>query len=372
MAYTQFSSSSTSTVKLWSERTLYDFQSDLELLGTMLKSGVAIRQDETSRNAGDRVTVSWLRRLENQGLLGMAAATGQESELNYYTDDVYINQIRNPVAIPNYGTIDAQRVTYDLNEDTYRTLSEWIKTRGTLGCLNQLAGNTATSITFDGQTYSGNQRLTITGCNSPTAPTTGSPTRIKRANNLSTDEAVGADTTATMKLSYILDAENAAEAQRPYIRPLTEQGGIRYHLYVHTDQWTQLMQDTTSPYQYRDLMQSMINSGRQNGEIPRYFDFSQTRVFRTPYIPYGVNSSTSAQVTTCRRAVFCGKEALAIAFGKGYTDGGSVVPGFTINSDTYDIQNIRRYAIVGVFGIKKLTYNSVDHGVIVISTYVAA
>ena len=113
----------------------------------------------------------------------------------------------------------------------------------------------------------------------------------------------------------------------------------------------------------------MINSGRQDGRIPTSIVYSKTRIFKTPYIPLGVNSSTSAEVANCRRAVFCGKESLAIAYGQGYNDGGSIVPGFTINSDTVDIQNIRRYAIVGVFGIKKLKFDSVDHGTIVVSTY---
>jgi hypothetical protein len=370
MAITQFASSSPSTVKLWSDRVLYDFQSDQELLGQMLSSGVAIRKDETSRGAGDRITVSWLRRLENQGIVGMSAATGLEAELNYYTDNLLIDQLRNPVAIPNTQTIGAQRVTYDLNEDVYRTSAEWMKTRGTLGCLNQLAGNTATTISFDGQNYVGNNKLAITGLNEATAPSTGNPIRIVRANALTTDEAVGADTTATMKFTYILDCEKYAEAQRPYIRPLDDKGdGVRYHCYVHTAQWEQLMLDTTSPTQYRDIQLSMINSGRGEGNIPTSIVYSKTRIFKSPYVAQGVNSSTAAQVDNCRRAVFCGKEAIAVAYGQGYNDGGAITPGFMIKSDLTDIENIRRYAIVGIFGIKKLKYDNVDHGVIVISTY---
>lgn len=370
MATTNFSSSSSSTVKLWSERTLYDFVSDTEMLGQMIRTGVLRRVDNTNKESGDRVTISFLNRLTDQGLLGSAAATGQESALTYFTDNLLIDQLRIPVSIPAPYTIDTQRVQYDLPEDTYRVMSEWMKVRGILGAFNQLAGNTATTIAYDGQNYSGNDRLKIEGLNAAVAPSTASGvTRIIRANGLSTDQAVAGDTTATMKLSYILNAEVIAQTARPYIRPLSETSEIKYHCYVHTQQYNDLLNDTTSPYQFRDINQSLITSGRGEGEIQRSFVFSQTRVFNSDKLPLGVNSSTSAAVSNCRRAIFCGRDAGAIAFGKGYSDGRAEVAGFRINSDYYDIAQVQRFAMVGVFGIKKVQFNSNDNGVIVISTY---
>lgn len=372
MTTTSFSTNSSSTVKLWSERTLYDFVSDTEMLGQMIKAGILRREDNTSRNAGDRVTVSFLNRLTDQGLLGSAAATGNESPLTYYTDNLNIDQLRIPVAIPAPYTIDTQRVQYDLPEDTYRVMSEWMKVRGVLGAFNQLAGNTANIIAYDGQNYSGNDRLKITGLNADLAPSTNSGvTRIIRANTLTTDQAVAADTTATMKLSYILNAETIAQTARPYIRPLSETSEIKYHCYVHTQQYTDLLNDTSSPYQYRDIQQSLITSGRGEGELQRSFVFSQTRVFNSDKLPLGVNSSTSVAVANCRRAIFCGRDAGAIAFGRGYSDGRADVAGFRINSDYTDIAQQQRFAMVGIFGIKKLQFNTNDNGSIVISTYSA-
>lgn len=378
MANTSFSSSSTSTVKLWSERTLYDFVSDTEMLGQMIKTGVLRRVDNTNKEAGDRVTVSFLNRLNEQGLLGSAAATGQESPLIYSTDNMNIDQLRIPVAIPAPFTIDAQRVQYDLPEDAYRVMSEWMKVRGVLGAFNQIAGNTATTITYDSIAYSGNDRLKITGLNAAVAPsTTSGVTRIIRGNSQATDQAVAADTTATMKLSYITQAETYAQAQQPYIRPLSETSEIKYHCYVHTQQYMDLINDTTSPSQYRDIQQSMITSGRGEGEIQRSFVYSQTRIFNSDKIPLGVNGSTSAAVSNCRRAIFCGRDAGAVAFGKGFSDGRAEVAGFRINSDYYDIAQQQRFAMVGIFGILKLQFTDVgaatvnDNGSIVISTYSA-
>jgi len=370
MANTQFSSSNANTVKLWAERSLMDFESDLNLVGKMVSAGVLRREQDLNRGAGDRVRISWLNRLTDQGLIGNAAATGNESELNYYTDDLMVDQLRIPVSIPAKGTIDAQRVKFDLPEDAYRNMSEWMRNRGTLGALNQLAGNTATTINYEGQAYAGNNRLKVTGLNSAVAPTTTSGvTRIIRPNSLTTDQAVAADTTATLKLSNILEAETVAATSRPYIRPLSMDGGVKYHCYVHTSQYNALLEDTSSPYQYRDLQQSMIASGRGKGEIARSFVFSQTEIIETDKVPKGVNSGTSAEVDNCRRAVFCGADAGAIAYGQGYAEGGDAVAGFKINSDYYDIGQMERFALVGIWGISKLQFNSNDNGVIVISTY---
>jgi N4-gp56 family major capsid protein len=372
MSITQFSSSSAETVKRWSERALYDFQSDTELVGQMIKDGVLTKKDDLSRGAGDSVTVSWLSRLTDQGLIGMETANGVESALAYASDALLINQIRIPVIVPASKTIDAQRVNFNLNEDSYRVMSEWMKVRGTLGALNQLAGNNASTINYDGEAYSGSKKLIITGCNAAVAPsTTSGVVRILRPNALTTDQAVAADTTATMKLSQILDAETYAMTSRPYIRPLSETGGHKFVLYVHTEQYNQLLNDTTSPYQYRDLQQAMIASGRGEGEIKRSFVFSQTLVRETDKVPLGVNSSTGVEEANCRRAVFCGKDAGAIGFGQGFTDSKGSVPGFMIRQESADIGNLEKYAMSGIFGIKKLQFDGNDNGSIVISTYSA-
>jgi hypothetical protein len=372
MGNTNFSSSNGLTVKAWSERTLYDFTSDKYLLGQMIKAGVIRRQDELSRKSGDQVTIPFLNRITQMGFVGNAVALGNESPLLYYNDALVINQLRQAVSIPNKRTIDAQRVQMNLSEDTYKSLSDWHKVRGVLGALNQLAGNNATTIAYDSVNYSGNDRLQVTGLNSAIAPSTASGvTRIVRPNSLTTDQAVGADTTATMKLQYILDCETIAQTARPYIPPLAENpaDGVKYHFYVHIQQYNNLLQDTTSPYQYRDIQNAMITSGRGSGGIERSFVFSETKVFCTDKIPLGVHSGTSAAVANCRRAIFAGADAGAISFGQGFSGSGDAVPGFDIMEDTWDIGQQRLIAMSGIYGIKKLQFNSNDNGSIVVSTY---
>lgn len=368
MSVTQFTTSDLQTVKLWSNRIYKDFITDSGLLAAMIASGVVSKQDKTQNDAGDQVRISFLNRLTQAGLIGDQVATGNENALTYFTDDVLINQLRMPVAIPNTMTISQQRVLYDLPEDTYQVSMDWMKIRGVVGALYQLAGYTATSFVYDGVTYTGTNRLQLTGLNAAVAP---SANRIFRPNSLTTDQAVNADTTATMKFTLIDECEALAETVRPYIRPISETSGIKYHMYVHTRQWQQLIQDTTAPIQYRDIFGNLIASGRGDGAIARSMVYSQTEIFKTDKIPNGVDSGTSASLANTRRAVFCGRDAACLALGRGYSDGKETVPGFIIREDTYDIGQIRRIAINGIFGIKKIQFNSLDNGVIVVPTYVA-
>lgn len=90
-------------------------------------------------------------------------------------------------------------------------------------------------------------------------------------------------------------------------------------------------------------------------------------------IPNGLsaNDGTGTPLANVRRAVFCGRDAVAFALGRGYDDGKEIVPGFMIREDVIDIANTRRVAINALWGAKKVVFNNVDHGVIVIPSYVA-
>lgn len=366
MTTTAFSATADQTVKLWTQRLAYDTATDKALIGELRSQGTLIVQEDTSRKAGDTVKYDFLQRISSKGLIGMQAATGNEKALIYYQDQLVIDQIRQPIQIPNKKTIDQQRVMFKLDEDSYQVLRNWMIERMTVSALNQLAGYNPTTFTYDGETFTGDERLELWGMNTPTAPST---TRIVRANNLATDLLVNADTTATFKLTLIDECEKIAAKNRPYILPLNDgDGGIKFRCYVHIDQFYQAIQDTTAPIQYRDIFLNMINAGKTS-LIDRRFVYSQTEIIPTDKIPYGVTSN--AVNLNTRRAVFVGKQAGCIAFGQGYGGGSEgTVAGFDFEQDYVDINQWVRIAAIAVYGIKKTVYNSIDHGSIVITTYV--
>lgn len=366
MTGTSFATGAVQTVKLWSDRVYYDVTTDTELVSQAISDGILQQKNELSKDKGDQVKYHFLRRISSKGLIGDTAATGNEKALTYDQATLLINRLRQPVQIPNDGTISAQRVVFDMPEDTYEVLSEYIKERFVIGYLNQLGGMTATSYTYDSETFStATELLEITGMNAAIAP---SSSQAIFANGQTTDSGVNGDSAATFKLTLIDEAEARARKNRPYIKPL-KKNGINYRCYLHVDGFKQVIQDTSSPIQFRDIYLNKIASGKDNELFGTTFQYSETEVIVTDKVPNGVSSNT--QQTNCRRAVFCGQEAGCIAFGKGFSAGGKTTPGFSFKEDTIDIDDQRRIAVVAIYGISKTQYNSVDRGTITISHYVA-
>lgn len=377
MSTTYFNASDPQVVKLWSNRIYRDFVTDTGILSSMIESGVVSRQDNTMSSAGDTVTVSFLQKQEGYGLVGNQSASGQEYAMQYFTDKVVVNQARYPIGIPNVMTISQQRVVYDIPEDTYKVSMDWLSERATLSIFNQLAGFNPNTFSWGGLPYTSYMPATtiLQGMNLVSAPSTN---RVYYPNNLTSDQEVSNDPTATFKLSDIHQLEYMASTMQPYIRPISESSGIKYHLYVHTSVWINMLQDTNSPIQFRDVFGGQVIAGETTGTIARSFDYSQTRIFVSDKLPQGIDNSGNV-LANVRRAVFCGRDAAVLCLGQGYADGNETVPGFIMREDVYDIANIRRIAINAIWGIKKVVFPStqavpgqtvnIDHGVIVMSSY---
>jgi len=366
MTTTNFPTGSVHTVKLWSDRVYQDVTTDTELVSEMVTDGTLQKREELSRDKGDEVKYTFRRRISSKGLIGDTSATGNEKALTFDQATLLVNRLRQVVQIPNDGTISAQRVVFNMPEETYAALRDYIKERLIVGVLNHLAGNVASSITYDGETFStATELLEITALNACIAP---SANQHIFANGNTTDAQVNADTAAKFSFTLIDEAEARARKNRPYIVPLA-QNGVMYRCYLHVDGFKQLIQDTTAPIQYRDIYLNKIASGKANELFGTRIQYSQTEIVVTDKIPYGVNSTTAQ--TNVRRAVFVGKEAGCIAYGKGFTANGKTTPGFSFKEDTVDIDDQRRIAVVAIYGAKKTQYNSVDRGSIVISHYVA-
>jgi len=331
MANTIFNTDSPSTVKLWSMRVYRDFVTDTGMLAAMMESGIVRKHEDTSENAGDRVRINFSQKQTGTGIIGNQTADGQENALIYFNDDLFINQLRYPIQIPNSATISTQRVNFDLPEDAYRVSMDWLAQRGIVSVLYQLAGFNPATFNFQGQSYSGAIKLTLTGMNDAIAPS--SSRKLYIGNNTS-DTTTQSDPTATLKLSIIDQLEALAEIANPYyIRPLSETGEIKYHMYVHTYQWQQLIQDTSAPIQFRDIFGNAIAAGDGDGGFGRSMVYSQTLIMKSDKIPCGVSADdgTGVVLPNVRRAVFCGRDAVAFALGRGYEDGKEIVPGLNVS-----------------------------------------
>lgn len=85
-------------------------------------------------------------------------------------------------------------------------------------------------------------------------------------------------------------------------------------------------------------------------------------------VPLGVNSSTSAAVSSTRRAVLLGAQAAVVAFGK--NDYGPMK--YRWNEELLDHKRKLEVSAWSIWGLKKTVLNSSDFGTVVVSTYAAA
>lgn len=104
--------------------------------------------------------------------------------------------------------------------------------------------------------------------------------------------------------------------------------------------------------------------------MPAAGQYAGVNIYSAPRVAYGLNSGTSAVITTVRRAVLVGKDALTYASPFGRPDKASALVYKTELKD-YDYYK----GIEGrmMYGLKKtVASNSEDVGVMVIATYAAA
>lgn len=343
-------------VKLWSNRMDVEALKETtayEFMGTGTGSLVQM-MTETQKGAGD--SVKWGIRMlaTGEGTSENETQEGNEEGITRYSDTMVINELGHAHRVRNEGTIDRQRVPYDMREECYDSLKDWWADRIDTWFFNQLAGNTVTGLS-----------LKYLGFNAAIAPAS---SRILRGGGLSTDQAVNGDNTAVFKLSMIDKAVNRAKQATPMIRPIKGLGkDVDYVCFIHPDQTLSLRADTATAGNWFDLQGKRLqggekdNNGLYTGALGIY---NRTLIVENTRVPYGVHSSTAAAQTSTRRAIFCGAQAAAVAFGKG---GGKNK--FKWVEDLFDYDRELGVRASGIAGLKKGVYNSVDVGAIVLTTY---
>jgi N4-gp56 family major capsid protein len=217
--------------------------------------------------------------------------------------------------------------------------------------MNQIAGNTAQSDTR------------FTGLQSAVAPSTGNEVFVN--SNEASDASIS--TTSTFVLSVIDKAVEHARTNTPAIRPVMVDGRSFYVDFLHPVQVTDL-RTNTSTGQWLDIQKAAMTGG-EIADNP-IFDgslgvYNGVILHSDNRMPQGVNSG--AAVSNTRRAVFCGAQAVMLAFGR---DNGP--ERFTWVEELFDYENELGVSAGLIFGMKKAVYNSTDYATIVQGTYAAA
>ena len=343
-------------VKLWSARMDVEALKETvayEYMGSGASNLCQI-MTETQKMAGD--SIKWGIRMlaSGEGTTENETQEGNEEGITRYHDIMLINELGHAHRVRAEGTIDRQRVPYNFREECYDSLKDWYADRLDTAFFNHLAGNTAQT------------NLKYAGFNGLIAP---SSTRIFRGGAVATDELM-ASSTQEFKLSLIDKAVNRAKTTSPMIRPLKGLGkDIDYVCFIHPDQTLSMRADTATAGNWFDLQGKRLqggekdNSGLYTGMLGVY---NRTLIVENTRVPQGVNSTTGVAVANTRRAIFCGAQASAWAFGKG---GGKNK--FKWVEELFDYERELGVRASAIFGVKKTVYNSVDYGTIVLGSYAA-
>jgi len=356
MASTSYGVNDSLSNKLWAKKLSAEALKETyfgKFMGTSSDSMIHMKS-ESSTNAGDAVTFGLRMQLSGDGVTESQTLMGNEESLTTYSDKVVLNELAHAVRVRNKNTIDAQRVPFSLRDEAKMGLKDWFANRFDTAMFNHLAGNT---LVTDGR-YSGSNTIT--------APSAG---RIFRAGAATDDAAINADSTKVFDLKVIDGCVERAGTASPLIRPIKVAGESKYLMFLHDYQVTDLRTNTNSG-QWLDIQKAAL-AGGIGTKSPIYSgclgEYNNVVLHKSNRIPNGI-SNAGAGLTSTRRAVFCGAQAGAIAFGKEFSDGVN----YKWVEELFDYERELGVSAQTVWGLKKTVFNGIDFGAIVATTYAAA
>lgn len=319
---------------------------------------------------GDQITYDYTNKLTGIPIGEGGTLDGNEEALDLGNFTMAMNVTRIGVLNPNDDTIEQQRTLVDFPQRTRKLIPYRHMELLDTAVFYQLAGANPTSFTLNGTTWSGSNKLFVQGHNTPVAP---SASRIIRAGGVATDQALTSANTMTLDLiDFAL--EKIANSDQP-IKPLADGS---YDLYLSPEQFTDLKQDTSGKIQWFNIQLAKITGGKKNEledsmfeEMPFAGTYSNVNIYQAGRVAYGVNSGTSAVITTVRRAVMVGQDALSFASPFGGRPSDTDVP-LKYFDQLKDYGYFKGLEGRMIYGAKKtVASNSEDIGVMVIATYAA-
>jgi N4-gp56 family major capsid protein len=364
MANTTFGVNDALTVKVWAKK-LFVEALKATWVGKFIgdSNSIVQRKDDLSQSAGDRITIGLRMQMTGAGIQGDGTLEGNEEALVTYSDNVLINQLRH--ATRSNGKMSQQRVPFSIREEGMAGLRDWLADRYDASFFNQVCGFTLQSDTR----YTGN--------NAALAPDSA---HLMIAGSVGAAEAsLSATTTAYLSLSDIDRAVTVAKSFGRYgdytnsvpMRPVMVNGEEKYVLFLHPYQTLRLRTNTATG-QWLDIQKAAMTGGLvannpiYTGALGEYNGVVLHESARiTPTLAFAGGTNTLNSQSSYYRAVLCGAQAAAVAFGQDTATGlsGSWV------EELFDYGNQLGIAAGTIYGLKKMQFNSLDFATLVISSY---
>jgi len=349
MAATEYGVNHPLAVKHWSKDLMVEALKKTHALQFMGAGSGAICQIKTELNkdAGDRIRFGLRVQLQGDGIQGDATLEGNEEALTTYYDDVTIDQLRH--AVRSKGKMSEQRVPFSVRAEGRDGLADWWSDRIDTAFFNHLAGNTGVTDTR----YTGN------------IATVAPDADHLIVQNQTAEGSLGASDTFSLTLidKCIERAESFGKGSSDWpnsmpMRPVTVGADGYYVMFLHPYQVTDL-RTSTSTGQWLDIQKAAMTGG----QVTKNPIFSGALGMYNNTILHS-NTRIPSVVANTRRAVFCGAQAAAIAFGQE-----SGKNKFSWKEEYFDYENQLGIAAGCIFGMKRTIFNSKSFGSIVCSTY---
>jgi N4-gp56 family major capsid protein len=362
MATKTYAAGDPEVVKLWSKRLAREALKRTVLVPYMKDSSDALAciESDTQKGSGDRVTVTLRMQLSGDGVTENQTQEGNEEALSTFTDNVSLFELSH--ATRSQVKISQQRVPFKLGREMNDALADWWAARmDTIG-FNHLAGFTPANTQGNSGQYNGGNTIT--------APTSGRHLWTEAGATADQDLDSTGDELTLQQIDRCVElAETGGSTNLVPIRPIRGlPGGAEYVMFVHPTQETSLRTSSTA-LSWADLQKAMLQGG--TGQESMFWKgglgvYNKTLLVKSSRVPQGVNTSTGAAITTVRRAIFCGAQALALAFGDGYGP-----EEWKMTEETFDYGRQLGVNAISIFGMKKTRFDSKDFATIVVSSYAA-
>jgi len=306
------------------------------LVGTGADSIIQLRT-ELGKGEGDKITFGIRLPLTGAGIVGRDTVEGNEEKLIFKDFDMTIEELNH--AVDTGGRMDEQRIPWDLMQEGKSGLQDWWADKLSDIAIATLCGDTSFKIA--GQTFA-------QACTAPTKHLTVN------------DTAEASITSADVLDLHFLDRMKQ-RAQMPAsgefkLRPLKKGGKDYFRVILHTYVFDALRQNMNVG-QWGDLQRAAGKLQIPNVE----FEYNGMLISKSERI--------TASYTNVYRNVLLGCQAATWAWGGAGESKGTVMAFVPYEKDA------KRYVMIrggGIFGVKKVVFNSEDYGVITGSSYGAA
>jgi N4-gp56 family major capsid protein len=338
------------------------------LIGESAESIIHLKT-EPKKEKGDQVTFGLRMQLTGDGVTENQTLEGNEESLTTYSDALVLTELAHAVRVKGENTIDNQRILFDTRKEAKAGLKDWYAKRLSISFFLHVCGYTGASYTHRGMTIDRTLPQYNLG-NTVTAHTTNRRLWAAAGSGETNTADEGLESDDIFDLRLIDYAKELARTAAMPIRPVSIDGEEVFVAYLHPYQVTDLRTNTDTG-QWMDFSKNFYNGrGKDNpiysGAIGKY---NGVILRESEDVTPGVNSSTSATISTVRRAVLLGAQAAAVGYGTNFSDGAN---SYKWVEKTFDYDRELGVSVQCLMGLTKTTFNSVDFAAITMSSYAAA